>query len=188
MDPISGYHCYCCLILRGSCSFISVPVIYYVPTREPFQYFESTPNSLYPHRGIFGFPQIQCRSEPQPLASSARDVPEGHHVEVPGLRSWRTDYTVAPEWLNPLLDPPTYIQKQQIKWFGHLVRMQENQLPSQALHKRKSGAMAIGRARRKWIDIFKEPIHTHNMTVVSASHQALDRKLFLPTTLNGRSG
>ena len=82
----------------------------------------------------------------------------------------------------------TFIERQKIKWFGHVVRMQHHQLPSLALHQRSSATRPRGRPRRKWIDDIKDIVQSHEMTISSAIHQALECKLFLPTTLDGRSG
>ena len=81
-----------------------------------------------------------------------------------------------------------YIEKQKIKWFGHDVRMQHYQLPIQALNQRRSNVRARGRPRRRWIDDIKDIVESQDMTIISATHRALDHQLFLPTTLNGKSG
>jgi hypothetical protein len=81
-----------------------------------------------------------------------------------------------------------YIERQEIKWFGHLARMQQHQLPAQVLYQRGSEVQARGRPRRRWIDDIKDFVETHGMTVINATHQALDRQLLLPTTLSGISG
>ena len=81
-----------------------------------------------------------------------------------------------------------YIQRQKIKWFGHVVRMEDQQLPAQAFYQRRSAVRARGRPRRRWIDDISEIVKKHKMTLTSATHLALDRRLFLPTTLHGKSG
>lgn len=82
----------------------------------------------------------------------------------------------------------TYIERQKIKWFGHVVRMQAHQLPAQAMHQRSSQTRARGRPRRRWIDDIKDIVKQHKMTLTSATHLALDHQLYLPTTPSGRSG
>ena len=82
----------------------------------------------------------------------------------------------------------TYIERQKIKWFGHVTRMQHHQLPAQALYQRSSGARARGRPRRKWIDDIKDIVESHGMTITSATHRAIEHKLSLPTTPFGISG
>jgi hypothetical protein len=82
----------------------------------------------------------------------------------------------------------TYIEKQKIKWFGHLVRMQQHQLPVQALYQRRSEVKARGNPRRRWTDDIKDIVESHGMTIISATHRELDHQLFLPTTLIGISG
>jgi hypothetical protein len=72
--------------------------------------------------------------------------------------------------------------EQQIKWFGHLMRMEPSQLPSRAYNNRQSGHRARGRPRVRWIDI-TDTLRWHGMTTTSATHMAQDRKLNLPTML-----
>jgi hypothetical protein len=86
-------------------------------------------------------------------------------------------------WNNTL-----YIERQKIKWFGHHVRMQQHQLPAQALYQRRSEVRARGRPRRRWIGDIKDIVETHGMTIICATHRALDHQLLLLTTLNGISG
>jgi hypothetical protein len=81
----------------------------------------------------------------------------------------------------------TYIKRQKIKWFGHLVRMQQHQLQVQELYQRYE-VRARGCPRRRWIDDIKDIVEPHGMTVISATNWALDHQLLLPTMLNGISG
>ena len=76
-----------------------------------------------------------------------------------------------------------HIEQQQMKWFGHLMRMEHSQLPSRAYNNRQSGRRARGRPRVRWIDNIKDTLRRHGMTTTSATHMAQDRKLNLPTTL-----
>src|SRR6202042_269573 len=82
----------------------------------------------------------------------------------------------------------TYIERQKIKWFGHVTRMQHHQLPAQALYQRSSGAREIGSPRRKWIDDIKNIVESHGLTITSATHRATEHQLSLPTTPSGISG
>ncbi|KAI8485722.1 hypothetical protein Bbelb_365560, partial [Branchiostoma belcheri] len=75
-----------------------------------------------------------------------------------------------------------FIDKQQIKWFGHLVRMQPQSVPHRAYASRKSGPKARGRPRKKWIDSVKDTLNRHGLTSTTASRLAVSRQLYLPTT------
>ena len=81
-----------------------------------------------------------------------------------------------------------HIQQQQLKWFGHLVRMEVDQLPSRAYNSRHSGFRARGRPRVRWIDNVTDTLRRHGMTTTSATHLAQDRILILPMTLHGKRG
>ena len=81
-----------------------------------------------------------------------------------------------------------YIEKQRIKWFGHLMRMEPHLLPSRAYNNRHSGRRARGRPRTRWIDNISESLRKHGLTTSSATQLAQDRKLNLPTTLHGTCG
>jgi hypothetical protein len=82
----------------------------------------------------------------------------------------------------------TYIERQKIKWFGHLVRMQQHQVPLQELYQRRSEVRARGRPRRSWIDDIKDIVEPQRMTIISTTHRALDNQLLLPTTVRGIRG
>ena len=75
-----------------------------------------------------------------------------------------------------------YINRQQIKWFGHIIRMMPNETPSIAYTSRHSGRKARGRPRKRWIDGIKETLNTRNMTVTEATQLAHHRRLHLPST------
>ena len=75
-----------------------------------------------------------------------------------------------------------YINRQQIKWFGHIIRMMPNETPSIAYTSKHSGRRARGRPRKRWIDGIKEILNTRNMTVTEATQLAHHRRLHLPST------
>ena len=81
----------------------------------------------------------------------------------------------------------TYTERQKIKWFGHLVRMQQHQLPVQAIYQRRSEVRTRGRPRRRRIYDIKDNVETRNNNN-HATHRELDHQLLLPTTLSGISG
>ena len=75
-----------------------------------------------------------------------------------------------------------YIRHQRIKWFGHLMRMPQNQPAAKAFNQRESGFKGRGRPRKTWLDGVKEVLRTHNLTATDATHMAQERKLHLPST------
>ncbi|XP_076069188.1 uncharacterized protein LOC143041232 [Oratosquilla oratoria] len=75
-----------------------------------------------------------------------------------------------------------YIQRQRIRWFGHLIRMAPHQLDSKAYNKKISGYKARGGPRKAWVEGVKDTLKTHNISPIQAVHLARDRKLFLPST------
>ena len=74
-----------------------------------------------------------------------------------------------------------YIERQQMQWFGHLMRMKYNQPPITAYNKKRSGTRAKGRPRKRWIDNIKTTLHKHGYNTTRATHLALERKLKLPS-------
>ena len=83
--------------------------------------------------------------------------------------------------IEPVLD---YIERQQIKWFGHVYRMNPTELPTKALYTRQSGTRARGRPRKRWMDNIKETLNKHNINMTDAIQQAHARRLHLPSTLS----
>ena len=75
-----------------------------------------------------------------------------------------------------------YVERQQIKWFGHVIRMKPSETPHMALNARYSGARARGRPRKRWTDGIKEILERQNITLAEATHLALERRLHLPST------
>ncbi|BFZ15028.1 hypothetical protein BsWGS_18067 [Bradybaena similaris] len=86
---------------------------------------------------------------------------------------------------TPCMD---YIEKQKIRWFGHLVRMNPAKPPLQTYTSRRPGYRAKGRPRKRWTDNIAEILIKHGMTMTDATQKAKDRKLQLPTTLHSTSG
>ena len=73
------------------------------------------------------------------------------------------------------------IQRQRIRWFGHLTHMAPHQLASRAYNTKVSGYKPRGRPRKTWIEGVKETLRTHNFPPTQAFKLAADRKLFLPS-------
>jgi hypothetical protein len=49
-----------------------------------------------------------------------------------------------------------FIENQQIKWFGHLMRMENNKLPVKAYIQRRSVYNAKGEPKVRWIENIKD--------------------------------
>ena len=81
-----------------------------------------------------------------------------------------------------------HIESQQIKWFGHVIRMPINQPALRAYNTRYSGTRPRGRPRRRWSDSVAETMKVHNKSLVEASQLAVERRLYLPATPDGTSG
>jgi hypothetical protein len=69
-----------------------------------------------------------------------------------------------------------HIEQQQMKCFGHLMRIEPSQLPSRAYNNRQSGHRAQGRPRVRWIDNITDTLRRHGMTTTSATHMAQETK------------
>jgi hypothetical protein len=60
-----------------------------------------------------------------------------------------------------------------MKWFGHFVRMQTNQLASRALHSKSPEYRDQGRPRKRWIDGIAEFYKNNNTTITKTVQHAL---------------
>ena len=54
--------------------------------------------------------------------------------------------------VSPIMD---YVNKQRVKWFGHLMRLPTEQPALRAYRAGSSGTRAKGRPRKRWIDDMK---------------------------------
>lgn len=75
-----------------------------------------------------------------------------------------------------------FIEHQRIKWFGHLVRMEQNQPAARAYYMRETGYRSRGRPKKRWVEGVKEALRKRKMNIIQATHLAKDRKLH-PTPL-----
>ncbi|GFR93787.1 RNA-directed DNA polymerase from mobile element jockey [Elysia marginata] len=81
-----------------------------------------------------------------------------------------------------------HVENQQIKWFGHLMRMPTDQLAHRAYNSRYSGKRPRGRPRRTWSDSVADTLKGDNTSLCEVSHLAVERRLHLPATPDGTSG
>ena len=77
-----------------------------------------------------------------------------------------------------------YIRRQQIKWFGHVTRQNQLNIVNAAVNKRYDKVRPVGRPRTRWTCNIKKSLG--NITMEEANKRAQNRKLFLPSTLNGK--
>ena len=73
-----------------------------------------------------------------------------------------------------------YVQRQQIKWFGHVMRMPTNTLPQRTYNNRSSGRRRRGKPRKRWCDNIKSILQQQGILMTEATHLTYDRKLHLP--------
>ena len=52
-------------------------------------------------------------------------------------------------WTTPVIN---FIEKQRLKWFGHLMRMNPTMPAAKAYNQRRESARGWGRPRRRWIE------------------------------------
>ena len=55
--------------------------------------------------------------------------------------------------------------------------------PASQAYNQKIESKGVGRPRKRWIEGVKDTLQTYNMDITEAAHLALDRKLYLPSTL-----
>ena len=74
-----------------------------------------------------------------------------------------------------------HIERQQVKWVGHLMRMNPNQIQIRAYNKRicylyriSTGRKAIGRPRKRWTENIKIALNKHGLNATTATHLALE--------------
>ena len=81
-----------------------------------------------------------------------------------------------------------FAEKQTIKWFEHLMRMNPEELPSRTYNRRSSNTRERGRPPKRWIDGVREILGNHGLTTHQATRMAQNRQRALPSTSKGRRG
>ena len=69
-----------------------------------------------------------------------------------------------------------FIEKQRLKWFGHLVRMNPNTPVARAYNLKMESSRGRGRPRKRWVDGVTDILKLHNTTTYQATERALSRK------------
>jgi len=72
-----------------------------------------------------------------------------------------------------------FIEKQRLKWFGHLMRMNPMSPAARAYNLRMESSRGRGRPRRRWIEGVTDTLRLHNITAYQATERALSRKMII---------
>ena len=67
------------------------------------------------------------------------------------------------------------IQERQLKWFGHVSRMNQERMPHLALHTKVHGKRSQGRPRKRWIDTVADDLDQKGISMREVSTLAADR-------------
>ena len=74
---------------------------------------------------------------------------------------------------QPLIET---IYKNQLRWFGHLTRMEESRLPKKAYITKVGAARPKGRPRKTWKEEIQNRLAKGNITLKKAEELATNRK------------
>ena len=67
------------------------------------------------------------------------------------------------------------IDKNQLRWFGHVNRMKEYRIPKQILECKQQDKLPRGRPKKMWQDLISETIQKRGLGFVEAKRLSLDR-------------
>jgi hypothetical protein len=76
---------------------------------------------------------------------------------------------------GPILN---YIERRSIKWYGHVVRMQDYRKPKQAMEARREKRRGTGRPRRTWEDCVIDEARRKGKTSADLRRLARDRTAY----------
>jgi len=68
------------------------------------------------------------------------------------------------------------IQARRLRYFGHVVRMDQHRLPNIALYGRVEENRPKGRPRKRWLDNVTDDCYHGGWSIVEATHLATDRQ------------
>jgi len=84
--------------------------------------------------------------------------------------------TCIRETLDIQRDIVARITERRLKWYGHVMRMEECRLPYIALHGYVHGSRNTGRPRRRWIDGIRVDCKERGLTLQEAGRASQDRR------------
>ena len=67
----------------------------------------------------------------------------------------------------------TFIERGQLRWYGHVMRMDADRMPKQALAWIPPGKRPVGRPRKRWMDNIKDALEKRGMTVEAVEEDEL---------------
>ena len=74
------------------------------------------------------------------------------------------------------VDIKTKIEINQLRWFGHVNRMNDNRIAKSIYSARTQGKRPKGRPRRKWVEDIEEALRKRNLTLTEGNRKCQDRK------------
>ena len=73
-------------------------------------------------------------------------------------------------------DIKTKIERNQLRWFGHVNRMNDNRIARSVYNAKTQGKRPRGRPRRKWEEDIKEALKKRNLSFLEGSRKCQNRK------------
>ena len=67
------------------------------------------------------------------------------------------------------------IEVNQLRWFGHVCRMEKNRIPKQIFECRQEGKLPRGRPKKMWIDVISENVEKRGCKLNEAKKRSSDR-------------
>ena len=89
-----------------------------------------------------------------------------------GAPKWRNNRIRETSDQEPILN---YIERRSLKWYGHVVRMQDYRKPKQAMEARREKRRGRGRPRRTWEDCVIDVGRRKGKTLADMKRLARDR-------------
>ena len=75
----------------------------------------------------------------------------------------RTDLNVEPVLIT--------IERERLRWYGHVMRMDESRIPRRYLQWRPQGKRPVGRPRKRWLDGVEEALNKRGTTLAQVEEK-----------------